>query len=389
MRGYRRLAVLPLVLAAAGVLAACEDGSPPPQTPGPEQEESALRDLPFADIVAAAFGAQGLSGNGERLEAVDGSTFRSLGRLIGSLTLPGTLEMAVFLDYAPPSAAGPAGGVYVVFVALGDQQEPVYQPLSLVSAAGDAILPASFAAAQGVSPFRQGTREGDATASIEPALLLDLEGDGVEELALRRQLTRNSISWERLDVYRRDSGALLWARIDGNSEAGAPALAVVHYWADVSAAVGVARRWEPQPRLITVWSWLADERVTDPSEPAAELVAGGDAVSTAETADTLRSLRTFFQAAHGRLSEDFRVRQPWPGFVNGFKKTEGVRLLEVSPPRFRTQAQAELEVLLDLTEREGPEAVTRRFLVETQLVQEGGEWFLDGVEATEQREKLP
>lgn len=387
--GRRRWpAVLALVVAAGGLLAGCnEESGPPQETPGPEQDEALLRDLPFADIVVAGFGAQGITLNGETLRSADGSRFRSLGRLVGALAGPGRPEMAVFVDYEPSSAGatGSGAGVYVVFVALDAQREPAYQPLSLMAASGEAILPASDAAAQGVTPFRQGSAEGDAIASIVPALLLDLEGDGAAEMALRRQLSRNSVSWERLEVYQRPPGARTWTRVGGGDDDDAPALAVLHYWADVSAAVGIASRWEPEPRLVTVWSWLADEEATDPSQPAAELVAGGDATDTAETVEALRSLRSFFEAAHGRLSEEFRVRQPWPGFINGFKKTEAVRLLEVSAPRLQSQGKADLEVLLDLTEREGPKAVTRRLLVETELVREEDGWFLDGVEATEQR----
>ncbi|MEE8345955.1 MAG: hypothetical protein V3S20_01275 [Dehalococcoidia bacterium] len=45
-----------------------------------------------------------------------------------------------------------------------------------------------------------------------------------------------------------------------------------------------------------------------------------------------------------------------------------------------------MDVLLDLTEREGRAPVTRRFLVEAEMVREGKEWHLSGVSATEKRE---
>ena len=97
-------------------------------------------------------------------------------------------------------------------------------------------------------------------------------------------------------------------------------------------------------------------------------------------------LRTFFDESHQRFSEGFRLRQPWPGFVNGFKSTEAVDLVSISPPAFEEDGTARVDVLLDLTQNEGEEPVVRRFLVQTETVQEGAEWYLSGVSTREQRD---
>ncbi len=63
-----------------------------------------------------------------------------------------------------------------------------------------------------------------------------------------------------------------------------------------------------------------------------------------------------------------------------------MNLVAVSPPTFEEDGTAKVDVLLDLTQHEGEEPVVRRFLVETETVQEGAEWYLSGVSASEQRE---
>jgi hypothetical protein len=166
----------------------------------------------------------------------------------------------------------------------------------------------------------------------------------------------------------------------------APGLAALEYWASVGTASEIASRWEPEERLLTVWPWPAQEGAPLDAEVITGLVPSGDPGKVGAAQEALIFLRTFFDEAYQRFSEGFRVRQPWPGFVNGFKSTEAVKLISVSPPTFEEDGTAGVDVLLDLTQREGEEPVVRRFLVETETAQEGAEWYLSGVSAKEQRE---
>lgn len=365
-------------------LSACGDGAGPelstPMPPPPE--EQALRDVPFPQVVQGSFAAQGLTGRGTVVEDIDGSSYRLLKRLIGHLYSPADLTMAVFIDHRPSGTGRRPEGVYVTFVSLDTGGRPRFDDQAVLTSSRRDIVPEGG----DVEPFQQNAESLEGITSISPRLVLDLEGDGLEELALLVRARRHGISFEHYDVYQRDADGRSWHRVGGEGAVDAPGLAALEYWASVGAAAQIASRWEPEERLLTVWPWLAEEDAPLNPEVITGLVPDGDPEKVNAAQEALIFLRTFLDEAHQRFSEDFRVRQPWPGFVNGFKSTEAVDLISVSPPTFQEDGTAKVDVLLDLTQREGEEPVVRRFLVETQTVQEGAEWYLSGVSASEQRD---
>ncbi len=373
------LCILPLI-----VLSACSDeAGPEPSTPTPPPlQEQALRDVPLAQVVEESFGARGLTERGAALEAADGSSYRLLGRLIGYLYSPENVTMAAFIDHRPSGPGGRLEGVYVAFTSLDAGGQPRYEGPAVLTSSRAGIVPE----ADDVEPFRQSAESPEGVTSISPSLVLDLEGDGLEEMALLVRTRRQGVSFEHYDVYQRDAGAGSWRRVGGEGAVDAPGLAALEYWASVGAATKIASRWEPEERLLTVWPWLAEEDAPLDPEVITGLVPDGDPEKVAAAQEALMFLRTFFDEAYQRFSEGFRVRQPWPGFVDGFKSTEAVDLISVSPPAFEEDGTAKVDVLLDSTQREGEEPVVRRFLVETETVQEGAEWYLSGVSTSEQRD---
>ena len=372
------LGILPLV-----ALSACGDeAGPEPSTPTPPPpQEQALRDVPFAQVVEGSFGAQGLTERGTALVAADGSSYRLLGRLIGQLYSP-DLTMAVFIDHQPSGPDGRPEGVYVAFASLDAGGGPRFDGPAVLTSSGEDIVPEGG----DVEPFRQDSESLGGVTSISPRLVLDLEGDGLEEMALLVRTRRQGVSFEHYDVYQRDAGAGSWHRVGGEGAVDAPGLAALEYWASVGAATEIASRWEPEERLLTVWPWLAEEGAPLDPEVITGLVPDADPEKVAAAQEALIFLRTFFDEAYQRFSEGFRARQPWPGFVDGFKSTEAVNLISVSPPAFEEDGTAKVDVLLDSTQREGEKPVVRRFLVETETVQEGAEWYLSGVSTSEQRD---
>jgi hypothetical protein len=335
--------------------------------------------------VRESFGAEGLTERGTALVAADGSSYRLVGRLTGYLYSPDNLAMAVFLDHQPSGPGGRPAGVYVAFVSLDKDGRPRYDDPAVLTSSRGAIVPE----AGDVEPFRQNADSPEGTTSISPSLVLDLEGDGLEEMALLVRTRRQGVSFEHYDVYEREVDDRNWRRVGGEGAVDAPGLAALEYWASVAAASEIASGWEPEERLLTVWPWLADEDAPLDPEVITGLVPDNDPAKVGEAQEALMFMRTFFDEAYQRFSEGFQVRQPWPGFVNGFKSTEAVDLVAVSPPTFEEDGTAKVDVLLDLTQREGEEPVVRRFLVETETVQEGAEWYLDGVSASEQRGYRP
>lgn len=384
---HRWAVALPLLSLLFLPLTACTEVAEAPGPDDPERGEELLADLPFADVIRGSLGLEELSGTVALLRSPQGAVFRYLGRLVGRLTAAEGAAMALFYDYVPPEdpALIPRSlepGVYMALVSAGPNGQVVYSGPLVLAAGGEGLIPWDDARQEGIAPFRQNSPQMGATVSIRPALLIDLEGDGVEELVLARRFARETIAWEEYEVYRRSPQGGGWTRVVED----APALALLDYWGRLAAAAAIASRWDPETRLAVVWDWLGQERAILSPELLLELVPDGDPERVRHEQEALTYLRTFFEGAHARFSPDFQVRQPWPAFINSFKKTEGVRLLAISSPTFQPEGEAVVSVLLDLTEREGPDKVVRRFLVTTRLVQKEGEWLLDGVEDTQQQE---
>jgi hypothetical protein len=386
MAGRLWLLAIPLAFATAAFVG-CADGDNAGTTPQPSTDESDLLQTSFAQVIEAAFELRSLPDTEPVVLASDGSTYRSLGRLLGRFSGGDALEMAVFLEHVPAAVAtsGNDAGVYVVVVRLGADRRPQFGPLLVVESSRQEILPAEEARAQQLEPFQQETTVEQATVSIMPALATDLEGDGIDELVLIRRTRRGDTESYGYDAYRRRSNTSEWLAVD-EAEPTAPGLTALRYWSHIMSGVRLAQRWEPETRLRVVWSWLTVEGATVTTEMLSELVSDGDEERTEADRAVLRNLRVIFQEAHSHLSAGFLERQPWPAFVNGFKATEDVKLVSLSAPTATRESGATIEVLMDLTEREGETPVERRLLVTTSMVEQDGHWLLDDVRATELRE---
>lgn len=348
---------------------ACDDGAAllAPTAVPPEVE--ALQAITAQEIGREAFGAE------------DRASFSELGRLVGRLDSAESVSMAAFLDLEEPGGSSLVPGVYVAFLSLGRDGQPEHADAAVLAPGGAGIRP--MAGGDVDEPFVQGAETVAGVVTIAPALVLDLDGDGLDEMAVLVHTLRQGVSFDRYDVYRRNGPS--WLRVGGEGAVDAPGLAALEYWASAGAASTIAATWEPEQRLHSVWPWLADEGAAVTPEVLRELVPDGDPDRETRMQEALNFLRAFFDEAHQRFSDGFQVVQPWPGFINGFKATESVDVISVSAPEFDGEDRATVNVLLDLTQREGEEPVVRRFLVETETVREGEEWYLDGVSAAEQR----
>ena len=113
--------------------------------------------------------------------------------------------------------------------------------------------------------------------------------------------------------------------------------------------------------------------------------AAGQAATTDDIRAVLEALRASFEDAYSNFSSDFKVLQPWPGFINGFRHTEQITVEGLLPPTVLSDDSARITHFITLAEREGDTLVTRRYKVMFDAKRERGVWLLDGVEAEELR----
>jgi hypothetical protein len=208
----------------AAISACGNETGPEPFTPTPvPSEQQALRDVPFAQVVRGSFNTQGLAERGTAVEGADGASYRLLGRLVGHLYSAANLTMGVFIEHRPSEPGTLPEGVYVAFVSLDADGLPRYEhPAVLTSSRASIVLEASD-----VEPFRQNAESLEGTTSISPSLVLDLEGDGLQEMALLVRTRRQGVSFEHYDVYRRDGDSRNWRRVGGEGAVDAPGLAAL------------------------------------------------------------------------------------------------------------------------------------------------------------------
>lgn len=383
--------VLPMLALSALLLSACgDDGVEPLDQPDPD--EALLQAVPFSEVVQEAFGVAVRRGEDGMLIASDGSQFRALGRLIGHLTSPTRSEMAVFIEYGTPVSlpkpedtllAGP--GVYMALVSSLPGGEIQYGRTYALAADREAVIPWTEVSRRGLALFPGRT---DPAGSVRPAMAVDLDGDGREEMALLREVRGNSVGWREFDLYRWASETQGWTLIGEEGSLRTPVAVLLRYWAEVGSGSAIGARWDSETRLRTVWRWLSAQEEPVTEEMLEELVPDGDSAQMEEEREALFRLRSLFTSAYQRLSEDLKVRQPWSGFINGFKNTEGIDLVASSPPAFQDRDEATVKVLLDETRREGPKLVVRRLLVTTEMVREGDRWYLNDVDAAEEEPAL-
>ncbi|MFQ6020391.1 MAG: hypothetical protein ACE5KW_06500 [Dehalococcoidia bacterium] len=337
-------------------------------------------------MIAASFPEASFQANGSqlRIAAAPFWGLEDLGRLIGQLDDDAALEMAAFFELQGPAderapELGLPPGVYVTFVSLEGARLHA-EELSLLEEGLESI--ATVKGTDDLSPFQQGTLERETRLSVSPALVADVEGDGRDEMVLALSRRREAYSQLTYLTYRLEAAERTWQRLD---ETGGkhPPLAILEYWANVSTAVDIASRWEPETRLRLIWRWLADENAPLPAETVRALAPGGPS-ERAQVAAALIFLRDSFRRAYSTFTPDLRVRQPWAGFVNGFRNTEKAALETIGATLVRDVGVVEVKVTLALTVREGEEARTRRFLVTFDMEQLGGRWFLDDLDAKEQ-----
>ncbi len=159
---------------------------------------------------------------------------------------------------------------------------------------------------------------------------------------------------------------------------------LVGYALASGVSVEVARRWDPEVRLSIIWAWLAEESAPLTEELLQELVPSADPRERQQAAEALSVLQEFFRQAYTRYSPALQIRQPWAGFVNSFRNTEGVTLENIAPAVLEGEGRTTVEALLTLTGREGEESRSRRFRVSIALQEQEGRWLLDDLDAEEQ-----
>ena len=375
VRALRAGLLLPLALLASFLIVSCsDDGSPSPM--GTANDGSGL---PLSTVMARAVPGLQLTPRSDDAYDVAGSSGWLLQELRPRLPLgpegePG--ETAFFSISGPAQPATPApslgAGTYAVFFPV-DEHSSVSPELFALSGDGSTLLPVAQMSPLAGGIFQQDTRYGDTMVSITPAFSTDIEPDNKAEMVLARQYERGDIIWSEYNVYQRTTdGRWQMLHLDYDDT---PVEAVLDYWANVSAGVSIARRWDPETRLEKVWAWLSDENESVTPALLTSLDGGGDA------ATALNSLRAFFAQARVPFSPAFSESQPWPGFISAFRHTESVALQNVRAPDIRSQQEARVTSNIAFAEREGGTIVTRNFKTTFDLKRLDGRWLLQKVKA--------
>jgi hypothetical protein len=193
-----RLLGLAAFAAAAALLAACDDHPnliPPTAVP---REAEVLQALPGDEVGDEAF------------RSGSGASFSEIGRLIGHLDIAEGLSMAVFFDVEAQGDNLLVPGVYVMFVSLGPSGELEYGELAVLVSSRAGIY--TLAGTDVDVPFVQGAETAEGAVTIAPERVLDLEDDGVDEMAILVRTERGGVSTEREEVYRREGPH--WRRVE-------------------------------------------------------------------------------------------------------------------------------------------------------------------------------
>ena len=395
-----------LLLALAAIPAACQgEEEKPTPTPTPpleaqarqhleELSTDALLNLSFPGIALSPLG----SGDPFPVYALDDEPSWSivvLGRLIDHFTRRDRPQLAAFLYLYSPATDGEAPsqsqvlklpeGLFMALIELDSRDQPILAGLSLLDSSAAELLEAAPALAQNRRPFRQGLDNLAPDGLISPALAVDTDNDGLEELVLLDTGLSDGIGAVFYLTFRWTGSDLHWQRVapplEGTS-ADLPTQAVLDYLAAVAAATATAEPWQDPQRLL-VWQWLtsSDEPI---SEELLHAVAADDSTAALAAArQKLEATRALFSDAYGLLSPDRQKLHPWPDFVNGFRSAIGTEVEEMLPPTLEDE-QASVQAVIIAFSREGPDLVQRRFRVTYELVRGEEGWRLNDFDAKEE-----
>jgi hypothetical protein len=404
MRGKTLTAFL--LLAVAAILAACQGGeekATPTATPPLEAQlrqqleelsTDALLGLAFPGIALTPLGA----GDPFPVYAIEDDPPWSivvLGRLIDHFTRRDRPQLAAFLYLHGPDTDDQAApqsrvldlpeGLFMALIELDSRERPALAGLCLLDSSAAELLEAAQALEQNRLPFRQGLDNLAPDGLISPALAVDTDNDGLDELILLDAGLSDGVGAAFYLTFRWIGPDMHWQRIapplEGTS-ADLPTQAVLDYLAAVAAATTTAEPWQDLQRFF-VWQWLtgSDESI---SEELLHHVADDGEAALAATRRKLEATRALFSEAYQLQSADWQNRQPWPDFINGFRNATGAEVEEMLPPTLEDE-QASVEVVITAFSREGPDLVQRRFRVTYELVWSEDGWRLDDVDAKEER----
>ncbi|KPK21228.1 MAG: hypothetical protein AMJ76_03205 [Dehalococcoidia bacterium SM23_28_1] len=405
MRG-KTLAAL-LLLAFAAILAGCQgEEQKPTPTPTPPLEAQARQDLAQLStdaLLSLTFPGVALTPPPPEdplaiYVVKDDPSWRiqMLGRLIDHFTRRDQPQLAAFLylhgpatdDEAPPRSQilELPQGLFMALIELDSRNRPTLAGLSLLDSSAAEFLETAPALEQDLRPFRQGLDNLAPEGLMSPALAVDTDNDGLEELVLLDAGLSEGIGATFYLTFRWTGSNLHWQRVapplEGTS-ADLPTQAVLDYLAAVAAATATAEPWQDLQRFL-VWQWLTDSDEPISEELLREVADDDSEAALAAAHRKLEATRELFSEAYNLFSADRQNLQPWPDFINGFRSTTGAELEEILPPTIEDQ-KASVQVVIIAFSREGPDLVQRRFRVTYELVRSEDGWRLNEVDAKEER----
>jgi len=404
MRG-KTLAAL-IVLAFAAAFAACqgeEDRATPSPTPSLEaQVRQQLEELSTDDLLALTFPGVALTPLSPSeeltlyvLEDDPSWQIEPMGRLIDHFTRRDRPQLAAFLylddtatDEGAPSQSQVLDlpeGLFMTLIELDSRDRPALAGLSLLDSAAAELLEASPALEDGRVPFRQGLDNLAPEGLMSPALSVDTDNDGLDELVLLDSGLAHGIGAVLYLTFRWTGSGLHWQRVapplEGDS-ADLPTQAVLDYLAAVAAATSTAEPWQDLQRFYA-WQWLTGDEESIPEEVLQEVAADNSETALAAARRKLEATRRLFSEAYDLQSLDRQKLQPWPDFVNGFRSSVGAQVLEMLTPSQEDEITF-VQVVIIAFSREGPDLVQRQFRVTYELVQSQEGWRLDDLDVKEE-----
>jgi hypothetical protein len=404
MRGKTLAALLFLALAAA--LAACQ-GEGAKVTPSPTlsleaQVRQQLDELSTDALLALIFPGVALtplplSEDPDLYVVEDDPSWQiePMERLIDHFTRHDQPQLAAFLYLDGPTAdegAPPQSqvldlpeGLFMALIELDSRDRPALTGLSLLDSSAAEILEAAPALKENRRPFRQGLDNLAPEGLMTPALSVDTDSDGLEELVLLDSGLADGIGAVFYLTFRWTGSGLHWERVapplEGAS-ADLPTQAVLDYLAAVAAATTTAEPWQ-DPQRFFAWQWLTGGEESISEEVLQQVAADSSEAELAAARRRLEATRRLFGEAYDLLSLDRQKLQPWPDFVNGFRSTIGTQVLEMLAPS-QEDERTFVQVVIIAFSREGPDLAQRRFRVTYELVQSQEGWRLHDLDVKEE-----